>query len=698
MKRKLFWRLRIYVLFALSVGFLFSVKCLQSLAQEAQQKSPAESSAKPATQNAEKLDKSEKPANPAQIELLETKVRFESNGDSRKEVHALVKIHSELGVRQFAQLNFDFNRSFESIEIPMVHITHANGGTADILPSAITDRPNPAVVNAPAYQDVRVKSVRILGLQPGDTLEYRVVRTVSHHPLAPDFWLDHSFDRTGVVSREIFELDFLASRKPAIRINPTTPPTSTQETGQGDAARAVYRWERSTTVRDNPDKDSSSKDPDIRLTTFTTWAALSEKLNAQLSSFSKIATGPEIEAKARELTRNANSYGEELEAIYNFVSQRITTVDLPLGATNFSVRSPGEILSSGVATPEDKYALLSALAAAVGISTNAFLTGAPDSTETQMPTPKPFTHLLIGSFQQERSFWLDPSIEVAPFGMISTNYRGKPALEIENWTRLMSKAPLGNLIHARPCWLNVEVDLPFRAFQKVQLDATLAADGKLTAKVYYAMRGDNELALRAAFHQSAKEKWKELAQLLSLSDGFRGQVTSVNVSDPYATKEPFSVEYDLTQLRFVDWSKKTVRIPALLPQLGLPDPPAKTATGTASAPIELGTPLEVETRVTLQLPPGTKVSTPAGTSVERDYATYSSQYSVKDSMITASRHIKFILREVPGDRAADYIAFLHAVQSDEAQDFTLERSETTSSKTNPAALNAAPPKTVPPKP
>jgi hypothetical protein len=159
------------------------------------------------------------------------------------------------------------------------------------------------------------------------------------------------------------------------------------------------------------------------------------------------------------------------------------------------------------------------------------------------------------------------------------------------------------------------------------------------------------------------------------------------------------VEYELNQPKFVDWSKKTVRIPALLPQLGLPDSPAKPVSGSATAPIELGTPLEVETRMTLHLPPDTTASAPTGTSVERDYATYTSHYSASGSTITASRHIKFILREVPGARAADYNAFLRAVQSDEAQDFTIERSETTPSKTNSAAPNAtAPPKTVPLKP
>src|SRR5260370_35320060 len=127
------------------------------------------------------------------------------------------------------------------------------------------------------------------------------------------------------------------------------------------------------------------------------------------------------------------------------------------------------------------------------------------------------------------------------------------------------------------------------------------------------MRGDNELVLRIAFHQSPKDKWKDLAQLLSLSDGFRGQVTSVNASDPYATREPFTVDYEIAQPRIVDWSKKPIRIPALLPHLGLPYPPAKPAPGAATAPVQLGTPHEGETHMTLHLPPQTTSTSPTGT-------------------------------------------------------------------------------------
>ncbi|HXY00099.1 MAG TPA: hypothetical protein VEI54_04205, partial [Candidatus Limnocylindrales bacterium] len=131
------------------------------------------------------------------------------------------------------------------------------------------------------------------------------------------------------------------------------------------------------------------------------------------------------------------------------------------------------------------------------------------------------------------------------------------------------------------------------------------------------------------------------------------------------------VEYELTQPKFVDCSKKPVRIPALLPQIGLPEAPPPAAAGKPAPKIELGTPLDVQTTMTLRLPAGTTVQTPAGASVERDYATFSSKYSSAQNTVTASRHINFLKREIPGDRAMDYNAFLHAVQNDQAQAIVL---------------------------
>jgi hypothetical protein len=600
---------------------------------------------KTSEKKAEKAAPSEKEANPAQIELLETRYRFEANGDGRKEVHT--RVHS-----------------------------------------AITDNPNLAVVNAPAYQDVRVKSVRILGLAPGDTLEYRVITTTTHHPLAPEFWLSHDFAREGIVSQESFEIDLPASRDLKPFTSLAAHDYETVRSGEGTEARLIYGWIRPPTAPAAPetsrkifDLPVATVESDIVLTTFKGWAEF--EIALQKSYEKALQVTPQLRAKAIELTHGSGKPEDDLRTLYDFVSKSILTVDLPLDSAGFRLRRAEVILPSGYATSEEKCVLLSALATAVGLRAQPAFSLSDAHPHLAPPTPSILSHPLVMVAFAGRVVWLDPAVEVAPFGVIASNMRGRVAVPLY---------PSSDISFLE----NVPKDLPYPASQHVNVDAALSVDGKLTAKVHYSLRGDNELLLRVAFHQSPKDKWKELAQLLSISDGFRGQVTTVIASDPYATKEPFTVDYEITQPKFVDWSKRPVRISALLPQLGLPDPPSKPAPGAASSPIDLGTPLEVETHMTLHLPPGTTTTAPTGTSVQRDYATFASQYSAKGLTVTASRHINFLLRQVPADRATDYNAFLRAVLNDESQDFTLDRESPPAHATKPASVTTTPQPT--PKP
>jgi hypothetical protein len=636
------------------------------------QQAAAPPAAPSAATDAKPSDKT--PELPAKIGLLDTKIRVEADGDWRKEVHTRIRINNELGVRQFSRLSFDYNRAFQQIEIPLVHITHASGGTADILPSAVTDQPNPAVADAPAYQDVRVKSIRILGLAPGDDLEYNVVTSTKHGPLGPHFFLSHDFASEGLVLTELFEIDLPAARSAKPSTSPGAAAFETEKSGDGDSARTIYRWKRvekkvdgegdsskepSRATASAADSTSSSVDSNVVLTSFTGWAELTKEL--QESFGTSTAPAAEVRAKAEELTHSAPSIEDKLRALYDFVSQRLATVDLPLGATGFRLRSPAAILAGGGAVAEEKCSLLYALARSLNLDAKLSLVVPSAHAQRGPAIPSELTNVLVVARGSTKTFWLDPSVEVAPFGMIASSLRGKPALSL-------SQASDARLFETVP------KNLPFAASQKVTVDASLAADGTLVAKVHYTMRGENELLLRVAFHQSAREKWKDVAQLMSLSDGFRGKILSASASDPYDTRHPFLVDYEISQPKFVDWSKQPVRIPPMLPQVGMPDLPAKSG-GGGTSPIDLGTPLNVDARLTLHVPPNVSIEGPTGTSVERDYATFTSHYAAEGRVIFASRHINFILREVPAARAADYSAFLHAVQTDQAQFFTLIRPE-----------------------
>jgi hypothetical protein len=623
-----------------------------------------------------------KPELPFQIQLLETHMRFEANGDSHKEVHTVVKIINILGAQQFARISFDYNRSFQQIEIPLVRVTHANGGTSEILPGAVTDVPSSAVTQFPAYHDARVKAVRILGLHEGDTVEYRVITTTTRHPLAPDFWLEHSFDRSGQVLKEVYELDLPSSLAIEPRINAATPPSSRDTSGTGKSAYTAYHWNRTYSApRESAAGEEAGPDasaaPDVGVSTFT-WPGLAAKLAELIlpgskplkemktheDSLKELTRRPEVSDAVREkallLTRESKTDVERLKAIYGFVSTQISTVDVALGATGFRSRAAGDVLNSAYATGEDKYVLFAALAAALNLRADAVLTGFCDKSALAMPGA--FKHLVILGSTKEQQYWLDPAVEVAPFGMISPT-EAKCALLLRR--DFLTSNTVGQE------WIKTPTEPPFAAFQRVGVDATITDSGQLTAKVKYVLRGENELLLRVAFHKTPKEKWKDIAGLLAISDGFRGLVTDVDTSEPTTTEDPFTVEYQLTQVKFVDWSKKPVRIPALLPQIGLPDMPPPTAPGKLAPKIELGTPLNVQTAMTLELPAGTTVQTPASTSVARDYATYESKYSSMQNTVVATRHIEFLKRDIDGDRALDYNAFLHAVQNDQAQRLAL---------------------------
>ena len=669
----------------------------------AQQPTAKPTDAPPPSEKTTVAKNEDKPTLPFQIQLLETHIRFETNGDSRKQVHTIVKINDLAGARQFSRLGFDYNRAFQQVEIPLVKISHANGGTSEILPSAITDAPNPAVQDFPAYHDVRVKSVRLLGLQDGDTIEYRVITTTTKHPLAPDFWLEHTFERSGQVLKEQYELDLPASlapgspivvddqqtrsalvsrlsntsfgwtthpKQPALQtigpslppriftqaeifLKPSAPPVSIEKKQAGGEPRVSYSWHSSTgspELERPADPSANQEMADVEVGLASTWWALSHSLFAVLNPSDPLPK--ELSELSLQLTSGARTDLEKAARIYDFVSQKISTVDLPLGATGFRPRLPGEILSSGYATAEDKFALFQALGRAINLPCAAVLIGHTRNIETLVVRPTALEHLVI--WVPTADAWLDPSLEVAPFRSLPAAYRGNSGLYLGPVEEIHDVQSL--------VWTSIPNDLPFPAVQRVDVNAAIAEDGKLTARVKYNLRGDNELVLRVAFHQTPKERWKEVAGLLALSDGFRGTITNVTASDPMATKDPFTVEYEISLPKFVDWSRKPVRIPALLPQIALPDAPGK-----AAAKIELGTPLDVQTSLTLKFPDGTTVQTLAATSVARDYATFASKYDAHLNTVNISRHINFLKRDIPADRASDYNAFLRAVQNDQAQ-------------------------------
>ncbi len=619
---------------------------------------------------------------PFVIEQYYTRSRFEKDGTGRRELHVRIRVQSEAGVQQLGQLVFGYNSANERMTIDSVEVHKADGSAATAAADAVQDMTSPVARDAPVYTDYRQKHVTVPGLRPGETLAYHITTQVHTALALGQFWLEHDFLKDAIVLDERLEVSVPRDR--AIKLK-TQPPAQPMVTEEGDLR--IYRWKTSNLQREDEESDEAKprkkprkklEVPAVQLTTFQSW----EEVGRWYAGLEHERATPNaaVRAKAQELVHGRETDLEKIEALYDFVAKNFRYVSLSFGLGRYQPHTASEVLANQYGDCKDKHTLLEALAEAVGLHAYPVLINSARKIDPEMPSPAQFDHVITAvpsGKDGKELIWLDSTTEVAPFRLLAARLRKKQALWIPTaW----GKVSMGSEDSTTPSekegaahLVETPSDPPFPATQRVEVEGRVGELGKLTAQVRYTLRGDAELLLRLAFRRTPQNQWKQLAQLLAASDGFRGEASEVKAADPAATREPFQLEYRIVQPNYLDWSSKKSQLLLPLPAVGLPDAPeTQEEDDSNSEPLELGTPLDLSTRLTLELPPKFAARAPVAVAVMRDYAEYRSAYKAEGNKITAERRLRFKLREVPAVRIRDYLAFARAVRSDEGQSMSLE--------------------------
>jgi hypothetical protein len=251
---------------------------------------------------------------------------------------------------------------------------------------------------------------------------------------------------------------------------------------------------------------------------------------------------------------------------------------------------------------------------------------------------------------------MDTTAEVAPFRLLAYQLRKKQALVIP---------PVNPAVDRRAASRRDARDTPMPDSEVSQIDGKINDIGKLEAHVHYEFRGDEEL--HAAFSVSPRAcKPTGSASLKTLTPGLGGDVTNLKVSDPAATREPFTLSYDVSRVNFLDWSKKKTDIVLPLVQFNLPDVDTDDTDADAD-PLKLGPKAEYSYNIKLELPAKYTAHAPLAFSLKRDYAEYLATYKVDGGVFTAGRKLTLHQDELPVARAEDYESFRRAVGADLAQ-------------------------------
>jgi tetratricopeptide (TPR) repeat protein/transglutaminase-like putative cysteine protease len=616
---------------------------------------------------------------PFVIEKYLLSARFENDGTGSRTLSSRIKVQSDAGVQQLGELIFGYNSASEKMDVHYVRVLTSDGSTGTAKTDAVKEMTAPAERDAPEYTDYKETHITVPALHPGDVIEYEIATQIVTPMASNQFWFEQNFLDRAIVLDEQLEVNVPQGRALLIqsaefsnvtgeevrkvRLAPNTTAQIDEQhspfSSSTENRRTIYRWRHSNLTVPNDDASSRKlpppKIPDIQFTTFKNWDEVAHWY-ADLEK-GRAEPTPEIRAKAQELTNGRATELEKTQALYNYVAKNIRYVSLSFGLGRYQPHTATEVFKNQYGDCKDKDVLLSALLQSVGTSSNAVLIPLLRPLDTSIPSPAQFDHLITAVPIGSDLIWMDSTAEVAPFRLLVPALRNKSAL-------LVHLDGNGKLVET-------PADPPFLSTQHVEIDAQVSDLGKLTAKLRYSLRGDNEVALRLAFRRTPQNEWQQLGQTIAALDGIRGNITNVKPSDPTDTEKPFELDLDYEQPNYLDWARKKTKVPVPLLSLGMPHPP-----DNPNDPIHLGSPLDITTSLKLMLPSNFTAQTPVGVSVARDYAEFKSVYGFENHIFIAERILNFKMRELPSSRAGDYDAFSRAVESDESQSFVVENNST----------------------
>jgi tetratricopeptide (TPR) repeat protein len=616
------------------------------------------------------------------VERLRSTYHFESDGTGRKEMVARIRVQSEAGVQQWGQIQAGYNSANERVEIVYVRVVKADGSVVKAGDDAVQDLSAPVEREAPVYTDYRQKHITVPGLRPGEVLEYDMV-TVIHTPLAAgQFWADYDFDKINIMLDEELDVDVPSDRPLKLKNKPGQDPKISEANG-----RRIYHWTSSHLEREDDTKDKDKeKDkkkkkkkkadeerPDVQLTTFVSW----EQIGRWYAGLEKDRRAPstEVRAKAADLTKGLDSDLDKVQALYDYVAKNFRYVSLSLGLGRYQPHSSADVLHNQYGDCKDKHTLLASLLEAEGLHASSVLINSSRKLDPDVPSPSQFDHVItmLPMTTPNEEVWMDTTSEVAPFRLLAFSLRHKLALVIP---------ADGSAPHLE----ETPADTPMPDSEISEVDGKINAIGKLEAHVHYTFRGDEELMLRSIFRRVPEANWQRVVE--NVNAGMGGDITNLKISDPAATREPFTMSYDVVKPNFLDWSKKKSDLILPLCQFNLPDPGDGDDDGDAeNETLKLGPKAEYGYKIKLELPAKYTARAPLPFSLKRDYADYEATYKLEGTTFTAARTLTLRKDELPALRAEDYQSFRHAVGSDLGQFLSVENT-VAGAPTPPADMKA----------
>ena len=433
------------------------------------------------------------PAAPASapFEIVRSHIDFDVNADgsSVETDDTALRVLDSRGQDVLRRRSLSYTEGLQSIEIESAYALKADGERIDVPKGAIFR--NSAAPSAPGFENAKVLTLYFPRLDIGDEVVLVTVRKQLVPPFAGAFAMRKDFSRA--IKADDVQVTLTAPQAGLPLKIETVGLDGGQLQTYAGRNRWVWRYHNDAPAMFAPDSVAAVDDqPHLAASSFPTYQAVGQAYGAYFSG--KADTTPEIESLADQLTHGISDRREQAKALYDWVAQNISYVDIVPGANGFTPHAAADVLALRSGDSKDHAMLLEALLAAKGIASNpALIADGGAYVLPAVPSPFYFNHLI--TYIPKLKLFADSTARYAPFGVLPFADSDRPAVLVPSGAMTATPNPSADQTTAR-----------------AKVTITFDANGTATGDSYVWLTGSAAMDERAALALIPPESDKDMLQ------------------------------------------------------------------------------------------------------------------------------------------------------------------------------------------
>lgn len=340
-------------------------------------------------------------------ELLVDTQEFPSEDVSRSWFHAARLVHTEEGLGTVAQLQVDFDPSFQELTFHFVRV-HRDGRVTDRLePAELHTIQRESRLELSILDGTRTAVYFVPDVRVGDVLEYAFSTEGTHPTFAGRFTSSIGLRFDDPVERIHHRLRWDDGRR-ELSLRGHNTDLAPQRTRTDDGTE--YVWDLGPVA---PLALESylplwyDPYPWVQFSDHGSWADVA-RVAAQLFD---VEVGDSVSQLARSLWLAETSNADRVRAVLRFAQDEIRYLGIELGAGSWRPNEPADVLARRFGDCKDKSVLVASLLGAMGFEAAPALvhTRLGPTLPDWLPTTSAFDHVIVRAEVDGRTLWLDPT-------------------------------------------------------------------------------------------------------------------------------------------------------------------------------------------------------------------------------------------------------------------------------------------------